>query len=126
MLHGLQVLALCAEAARRVVAGSLRFHLSEPGLGLLQIPLMIVVDAEGEAQNRGYISCVTCHDVHRWETEAKRSGTGRPQDVDLKNSFLKVRSTFSIDRSFCNECHKDNSLELYQQYHSPAEEKKSN
>jgi predicted CXXCH cytochrome family protein len=76
-------------------------------------------NSEGERESRGYLSCATCHDVHRWEPDADRSGTGRPQEGDIKNSFLKVRSTFAIARSFCKECHGELSREMYQQYHFP-------
>jgi len=76
-------------------------------------------DEKGEAKNRGYISCVTCHDAHRWEPDTNRSGTGVPLEGDSRNSFLKVRSTFSVGQSLCIECHGDESLELYQGYHFP-------
>ncbi len=77
---------------------------------------------EGEVSDRGVISCATCHDPHLWEPDTQRSGTGIPQDGDMKNSFLKVKSTFAIGRSFCQECHGDDTLEFFQRYHFPVEE----
>lgn len=76
---------------------------------------------EGEKKNRGYISCNTCHDVHRWEPEVSRSGTGVPLEGDDKNSFLRIRTTFSIGQSFCRGCHGEDTLELYRTYHSSGE-----
>ena len=40
-----------------------------------------------------------------------------PMDGDLRNSFLKVRNTFSVGKAFCRECHADDTLEHFQRYH---------
>jgi predicted CXXCH cytochrome family protein len=107
---------------------------SYPGKGLVSRPFtrrqqslmdmsatFSLYNSEGEKESRGYLSCATCHEVHRWEPDADRSGTGLPVEGDIKNSFLKVRSTFAVARSFCKECHGDLSREMYQQYHFPNE-----
>jgi predicted CXXCH cytochrome family protein len=108
---------------------------SYPGKGMVSRPFvrrqsslfgsassLTLYDAEGEKKNRGYISCATCHDVHRWEPDTSRSGMGVPLDGDSQNSFLKERSTFSIGGSLCKECHGEDTLELYRQYHFPERE----
>jgi predicted CXXCH cytochrome family protein len=82
---------------------------------------LALFNVEGEKKSRGYISCATCHDPHRWEAETSRSGTGIPLEGDQGNSFLKERSTFSVGSSFCKTCHKDDTLEMYRRYHTPAE-----
>jgi predicted CXXCH cytochrome family protein len=82
---------------------------------------LALYDAKGEEESRGYISCSTCHDPHRWEAETSRSGTGVPLEGDSGNSFLKERSTFSVGSSFCKTCHKDDTLEMYRHYHTPEE-----
>ena len=113
----------------------LEVHLvSYPGKGLVSRPFtrrqqslidrsatFSLYNSEGEKEGRGYLSCATCHEVHRWEPDADRSGSGRPLEGDIKNSFLKVRSTFAVARSFCKECHGDLSREMYQRYHFPGE-----
>jgi len=76
---------------------------------------------EGEQENdRGFLSCASCHDVHAWEPDTSRSGAGVPLEGDLKNSFLKARTTFAIGRSFCKQCHGEDTLELYRNYHFPV------
>jgi predicted CXXCH cytochrome family protein len=105
---------------------------SYPGKGLVSRPVtrkqisllgsassLSLYSAEGEEKTRGYISCATCHDAHRWEPDTSRSGMGVPLDGDSQNSFLKERSTFSIGGSLCKQCHGEDSLEMYQQYHFP-------
>jgi predicted CXXCH cytochrome family protein len=122
------------EENAKVPARSEVHFVSYPGKGMVSRPFtrrqqsLMVMSAtfslynrEGAQESRGYISCATCHDVHRWEPDTSRSGTGRPLEGDIKNSFLKIRNTFAIARSFCKECHGDQSLEMYQRYHFPEE-----
>ena len=82
---------------------------------------LALYDAKGEKKSRGYISCSTCHDPHRWEAETSRSGTGVPLEGDSRSSFLKERNTFSVGSSFCKNCHKDDTLEMYRRYHTLEE-----
>jgi cytochrome c2 len=72
-----------------------------------------------QEKGRGFLSCASCHDVHSWEPDTASSGAGMPLEGDLRNSFLKVRNTFAVGRSFCRECHGEDSLELYRSYHFP-------
>ncbi len=73
---------------------------------------------DGSLTDKGYLSCASCHDVHRWETDVTNSGPGVPVEGDVTNSFLRVRST-ALDRTMCAECHADSLVEHYRNYHFP-------
>jgi len=77
-----------------------------------------IFDDDGNQADQGYLSCASCHDVHRWETDVTSSGPGSPLEGDLTNSFLRVRST-ALDRTFCAECHGESLVERYRTYHFP-------
>ncbi len=74
---------------------------------------------DGSRADSGYLSCVSCHDVHRWEATATNSGSGIPVEGDLSNSFLRVRSTEELERTLCAECHILSLREYYKNYHFP-------
>ena len=73
---------------------------------------------DGSKSDKGYLSCVSCHDVHRWEADVTNSGSGMSVEGDSSNSFLRVRST-ALDRTMCAECHGDSLVERYKNYHFP-------
>ena len=82
-------------------------------------PAGIQVFAEdGSRADSGYLSCVSCHDVHRWEADVSNSGAGMPLEGDLSNSFLRVKST-ALDKTLCADCHGDSLVEHYRNYHFP-------
>lgn len=73
---------------------------------------------DGSRADSGYLSCVSCHDVHRWETGSTNSGSGVPVEGDVRNSFLRVRGV-DLDRTFCADCHSESLPEHYRNYHFP-------
>jgi predicted CXXCH cytochrome family protein len=73
---------------------------------------------DGSRAASGYLSCVSCHDVHRWENDVSNSGTGVAVEGDSTNSFLRVRSG-ALDRTLCAECHAESLVEHYRNYHFP-------
>jgi predicted CXXCH cytochrome family protein len=77
-----------------------------------------IFDENGERGDRGYLSCASCHEVHRWDSDASNSGPGMPLEGDVTNSFLRVRSA-ALDRTFCAECHGETLVEHYRTYHFP-------
>jgi hypothetical protein len=77
-----------------------------------------VFDEGGLRSDKGYLTCVSCHDVHRWESEITSSGPGVAVEGDVTNSFLRVRTT-ALDRTLCAECHGDSLIERYRNYHFP-------
>ena len=83
--------------------------------GAASIP---VFAEDGSKSDKGYLSCVSCHDVHRWEADVTNSGSGVSVEGDLTNSFLRVRST-ALDRTMCAECHGASLVEHYKNYHFP-------
>lgn len=77
-----------------------------------------VYGEDGSRADSGYLSCISCHDVHRWEADITNSGSGVPVEGDLSNSFLRVRST-ALDRTLCADCHGESLVEHYKNYHFP-------
>jgi predicted CXXCH cytochrome family protein len=73
---------------------------------------------DGSRADSGYLSCVSCHDVHRWEADVANSGSGMPVEGDVSNSFLRVRGN-ALDKTLCAECHGEALLERYKNYHFP-------
>ena len=73
---------------------------------------------DGSESDRGYLSCVSCHDVHRWEADVTNSGSGTAVEGDVSNSFLRVKSN-ALDKTMCAECHGGTVIEHYKNYHFP-------
>jgi predicted CXXCH cytochrome family protein len=74
---------------------------------------------QGARAEQGYLSCGSCHDVHRWEPDVNRSGEGLALEGDITNSFLRARGTLAVSRSFCAECHGEAAIDYYRTYHFP-------
>ncbi|HWR97071.1 MAG TPA: cytochrome c3 family protein, partial [Candidatus Methanoperedens sp.] len=78
----------------------------------------IVLFAEdGSRAENGYLSCASCHDVHRWEPDVSSSGSGVPVEGDVANSFLRVPPA-ALERTLCADCH-GATLDFYRTYHFP-------
>jgi len=104
--------------------------LNYPGRGLTSRQFTLARTAAGESASipvfaedgskadKGYLSCVSCHDVHRWEADVTNSGSGMAVEGDASNSFLRVRST-ALDRTLCAECHGESLVEHFKNYHFP-------
>jgi predicted CXXCH cytochrome family protein len=73
---------------------------------------------DGSPAEQGYLSCASCHDVHRWEREGSGSGPGLPVAGDLANSFLRVPPA-ALEWTLCADCHHGSLLEHYRNYHFP-------
>jgi predicted CXXCH cytochrome family protein len=74
---------------------------------------------DGAPAERGYLSCASCHEVHRWESDLNSSGgAGIPVEGDLSNSFLRVLPA-ALEKTLCAECHAASLLEHYRNYHFP-------
>ena len=83
--------------------------------GLKGIP---VFAEDGSRAEQGYLSCASCHDVHRWKEDVSSSGPGVPLEGDLTNSFLRVPAT-GLEQTLCAECHAASLVEHYRNYHFP-------
>jgi hypothetical protein len=79
---------------------------------------IFLLAADGSRAEQGYLTCVSCHDVHRWDPDVSSSGTGVPVEGDVTNSFLRVGSA-ALDRTLCAECHAESLVEHYRNYHFP-------
>ena len=73
---------------------------------------------DGSRAAEGHLSCASCHDVHRWESEISSSGPGVPVEGSVENSFLRVPPA-GLGATLCAECHGGNLLEYYRSYHFP-------
>jgi len=80
-----------------------------------------VYDDEGQPAERGSVTCLTCHDAHKWQpdevpaVEYPPVGTG-----NSLNSFLRTRSQDQI----CKYCHGVRALWRYQYFHSSLRHEK--
>jgi hypothetical protein len=73
---------------------------------------------DGSPAEQGYLSCASCHDVHRWESDVNSSGPGVPTEGDLANSFLRVPPA-ALDQTMCADCHGASLVDYYRNYHTP-------
>ena len=78
-----------------------------------------VYDQNGEAVNNGVISCPTCHNPHKWRPEVKAEGKGENLEGDVRSSFLRNKSDFSL----CTNCHGMDALFRYKYFHGESSRK---
>jgi predicted CXXCH cytochrome family protein len=95
-----------------------REFITRKGSGGSGASLRVFSDA-GTEVGRGYVTCLTCHGAHRWDADLERPGPGEPQDGDAGNSFLRVKGSFAIQNSFCNDCHRYDVVEKFRAFHQP-------
>ncbi len=65
-------------------------------------------DENGKRQQRGTISCATCHDVHRWQAGIDKGPGKRKIEGNRFNSFLRKPNDNSA--TLCAVCHEENAL----------------
>lgn len=70
-------------------------------------------DKDGNASDRGVITCPTCHNPHQWDPAQKKNGAGKNLEGSARNSFLRNRS----ESSLCASCHGLDALFRYKYYH---------
>ena len=76
-------------------------------------------DKLGKKSPVGFVTCVTCHNVHQWDPESREyPDTGKNIEGDPRNSFL--RNT-GADFSICLDCHGFDAILRYKNYHVPTE-----
>jgi predicted CXXCH cytochrome family protein len=61
----------------------------------------------GEKSEEGWVTCATCHDVHRWGAKLKKGPGSMKVEGDRMTSFLRV--PYDDSASLCAACHKKNS-----------------
>ncbi len=71
---------------------------SEKGLAT-SLPLY---DKKGNKKKKGFMTCQTCHDPHRWNHKGQ-PGTGKNIEGDSRNSFLRLEN--SPSPKLCADCH---------------------
>jgi len=56
----------------------------------------------GFQDHNGEMTCATCHDPHRWSTDATLDSAGKDSPADRRTSFLRKQAP-----QICRECHGD-------------------
>ncbi len=72
--------------------------------------------SDGKPTDAGMVSCLTCHDPHRWSANQPESGSGENLEGDIRNSFLRHGSS---EYFICADCHGQDSLYRYKYFHWP-------
>lgn len=75
-----------------------------------------VFDKNGEKARTGVISCPTCHNPHQWRPEKAEEGPGKNKEGDVRSSFLRNKSEFSL----CTNCHGMDALFRYKYFHGES------
>jgi len=73
-----------------------------------------VFSDSGKNAMTGFITCPTCHNVHQWSAGTPKVGSGKNEEGDVFNSFLRMGSTEGI---LCADCHGQDSLFRYKYFH---------
>ncbi len=77
-----------------------------------ELPLYDLSGDTTDDTTLGTITCLTCHDPHRWSPKTGEVVSG--VDGDVRNSFLRDGW-----QGFCSGCHGQEGLEVYGEYHDP-------
>ena len=70
--------------------------------GKTDMPLYMP-DGKVDPKN-GKVVCMSCHDPHTWDPDDPKPGSGKNDEGDGSNSFLRRDNTFS---GLCSNCHID-------------------
>lgn len=70
-------------------------------------------DMSGNELQTGIIACPTCHNPHLWQTGSLVKGSGKPEEGNNRNSFLRLKSASNV----CKDCHGFEGLMRYKYFH---------
>lgn len=76
--------------------------------------LVPVFNKLGKHVEAGLISCMTCHDPHRWDADRSMAGSGKNEEGDVGNSFLRHANS---ENFLCADCHGEDSIYRYKYFH---------
>lgn len=76
-------------------------------------------EAEGK-KKEAEVTCISCHNAHRWSPSRAEAGPGKNVDGDLTNSFLRVDNSKG---DLCKECHKT-AYKVFGTRHDVSEKEK--
>jgi len=68
----------------------------------------------GRHDSAGAISCMTCHDPHRWDADRLAAGSGRNEEGNVGNSFLRHANS---ENFICADCHGEDAIYRYKYFH---------
>ena len=80
-------------------------------------PDLPVFDEKGIEQQRGQITCASCHDPHQWSPRSAQGGSGKNEEGDVLSSFLRISKSEYI---VCADCHGKDALYRYKYFHEKS------
>lgn len=85
------------------------------------LPDIPVFDEDGQQAHVGLITCLSCHDPHKWQPGQTKPGKGKKLEGDAMNSFLRNTDTELI---ICADCHGADAIFRYKYFHGETSRKK--
>jgi len=86
-----------------------------------KVPHTPVFDKQGRRTEFGTMTCATCHNPHQWQADKKQKGSGKNEEGDAMNSFLRSNNSKNI---VCQDCHGEDSIYRYKYFHADDTHKK--
>jgi predicted CXXCH cytochrome family protein len=85
-------------------------------------PIIPLFDREQKLNSAGWLQCPSCHDPHIWSplgpsfTPKLMKGW---HGARLPTNFTRIAKPNNVKDSVCRQCHKDEAVKLYWDYHRP-------
>ncbi len=87
--------------------------------GILSETNLPLYSSANEEAREGFLQCISCHDPHKWSANPYMTGTGKPEEGDISNSFLRLQIPEQASKTLCVSCHANRTPAKYEQFHLP-------
>ena len=109
----IEVLCLSCHSEKNVAEAKTTGFVSHPlgkrpNIGPTMKNALPLFNEDGRKSDTGFVTCSTCHNVHKWDPEKDKGPGERKIEGDRYNSFLRV--PYDDNVSLCAACHKEKSL----------------
>lgn len=86
------------------------------------IPEIPVFDSDGKRSHVGVITCLSCHDPHKWKPghDMRKPGDKNNYEGDAMTSFLRNTNSEMI---ICADCHGEDAIFRYKYFHGETSRK---